>query len=58
MRFVELQIDDIRQEHSSTDQLTELHRDRLKDYKRTYYRHDVVIESRPCQRDLMSEILQ
>lgn len=40
------------------DQLTGLRRDRLKGYKRTYYRQNAVTESCPCQEDLMSEILQ
>jgi hypothetical protein len=49
LRLIELKIDVIRKGRATMEQLAEIRRDRLEDYKRTYYRQNAVTEPCPCQ---------
>jgi hypothetical protein len=51
LRIVELKIDVITQGHATMDQLAEIRRDRLAEYKRSYYRQNAVTEPSPCSED-------
>jgi hypothetical protein len=51
LRLIELKIDVIREGRATMEQLAEIRRDRLEDYKRTYYRQNAVTEPCPCQEE-------
>jgi hypothetical protein len=53
LRLIELKIDVIREGRATMELLAEIRRDRLEDYKRTYYWQNAVTEPCPCQEEVV-----